>query len=115
MAAEGGVIASRRCVPCTARSPDSIPAPASCEDLAALQDRWDAGGDAKPAGYRSAWLFTPDENPYDRPTAFLVAVFDDRPTYVANAESPEQDARYREMRALLEDDPEWIDGSFVGG
>jgi hypothetical protein len=85
------------------------------EALAALQDRWDAGGDAKPAGYRSAWLFTPDENPYDRPTVFLVAVFDDRATYVANAESPEQDARYREMRALLEDDPEWIDGSFVGG
>jgi hypothetical protein len=84
------------------------------EDLVALQDRWRLDEAERPAGYRSAWLFLPDQNPYDRPTVFLVAVFDDRPTYVANAQSPAQDARYQEMRALLEDDPEWIDGFFFG-
>ncbi len=90
------------------------PTPGRLDDLVALQDRWGAGDDATPRGFRAAWLFMPDQNPYDRSTVFLVAVFDDRATYVANAESPGQDARYRQMRALLEDDPEWMDGSFFG-
>ena len=90
------------------------PRPGHLEELVALQDRWRARGDAMPVGYRAAWLFLPDQNPYDRTTVFLVAVFDDRATYVANAESPEQDVSYREMRALLEDDPDWMDGSFFG-
>jgi hypothetical protein len=89
------------------------PRPGLVEDLVALQERW-MSGEGRPAGYRATYLFLPDQNPYDRPTVFLVAVFDDRPTYVANAESPDQDARYREMRALLEDDPDWMDGYFFG-
>ena len=45
--------------------------------------------------------------------AWLVALFVDRDSYRINAESPEQDARYREMRALLDADPEWHDGEIV--
>jgi quinol monooxygenase YgiN len=45
----------------------------------------------------------------------LVAVFQDRESYMRNADDPEQDARFREMRALLESDPEWMDGEFVTG
>ena len=45
---------------------------------------------------------------------FLVAVFDDEATYKANADSPEQNDRYLELRALLEDDPDWMDGTFDG-
>ncbi len=66
-------------------------------------------------GYLSAYLFRPDHNPYYRETLFLVAVFEDVDSYRANAASPEQDARYQEMRVLLEDDPDWLDGAFVGG
>lgn len=48
------------------------------------------------------------------PTAYyLVVVFDSKESYWANARSPEQDARYRRMRALLESDPEWHDGEIV--
>lgn len=65
-------------------------------------------------GFRSSYLFRPDVNPYDRPTVFLVALFDDEASYRANAVSPDQHARYLELRALLEDDPEWMDGSFEG-
>jgi quinol monooxygenase YgiN len=68
-----------------------------------------------PAGFRATYLVEPDEAPYDRPTLFLVAIFDDEATYKANAASPEQDARYRQMRELLQDDPEWMDGTFIGG
>ncbi|MDA8237855.1 MAG: hypothetical protein M0T75_08245 [Chloroflexi bacterium] len=90
------------------------PLPGRLDELLALEGRWRTGGEPLAAGYRGAWMFVPDHDPYDRPTVFLVAVFDDRTTYVANADSPDQDVRYREMRALLVDDPEWVDGSFFG-
>jgi hypothetical protein len=38
--------------------------------------------------------------------------FTSKESYLANANSPEQDAFYRRLRACLEADPEWIDGSF---
>jgi quinol monooxygenase YgiN len=46
---------------------------------------------------------------------WLVAVFRDRASYMRNADDPLQDARFREMRALLESDPEWTDGEFQEG
>jgi heme-degrading monooxygenase HmoA len=46
---------------------------------------------------------------------YLVVIFEDKESYVANADSPEQDARYREFRSLLEEDPEWHDGEIVFG
>ena len=46
---------------------------------------------------------------------YLVVIFEDRESYLANADSPEQDARYREFRSLLEEDPEWHDGEIVFG
>jgi quinol monooxygenase YgiN len=45
----------------------------------------------------------------------LVAIFRDRESYMRNADDPAQDARFREMRALLESDPEWMDGEFQEG
>lgn len=65
-------------------------------------------------GFRASYLFRPDHNPYDRLTFFLVAVFDDKATYMANADSPEQNERFMRLRALLHDDPEWMDGTFEG-
>ena len=75
----------------------------------------DSMREAPMAGFHASYLFLPDHNPYEHETVFLVAVFDDAETYRANANSPEQDARYRGLRALLEDDPEWMDGRFEGG
>jgi heme-degrading monooxygenase HmoA len=65
-------------------------------------------------GYRASYLFRPDKDPYETPTVFLVAVFDDEASYRANADSPGQHERYLELRALLEDDPDWMDGTFDG-
>jgi len=36
-------------------------------------------------------------------------VWDTSDRYYANAESPEQNASYEKMRALLAEDPEWFD------
>jgi quinol monooxygenase YgiN len=82
-----------------------------------LAEFWAVGDEmrsAPMAGFVASYLFQPDHNPYQRPTVFLVAVFEDQATYQANADSTEQDARYRRLRELLEDDPEWMDGTFRG-
>jgi quinol monooxygenase YgiN len=83
------------------------------DELKALARRFESG-ERVPAGFRHAWLFTPDTNPYAENTAFLIGVFEDRETYRANADSPEQDAEYQQLRALLQDDPQWMDGTFDG-
>lgn len=49
----------------------------------------------------------------DETEYYLVVLFEDRDTYRKNAEDPAQDRRYREMRELLAEDPEWHDGEVV--
>jgi quinol monooxygenase YgiN len=44
-----------------------------------------------------------------------VAIFEDRASYTANADNPEQHAWFTKMRDLLEADPEWEDGEYVAG
>lgn len=87
------------------------PLPGRDDELRALSETFERER-GQVAGYRASYLFRPDENPYGRPTVFLVAMFDDKATYRANADDPAQDAFYRKMRALLADDPDWADGTF---
>lgn len=61
-------------------------------------------------GFITAHLYRMDDDPQEY---YMVVLFQDRATYMSNAESSEQDARYRQMRALLESDPEWHDGEVV--
>lgn len=61
-------------------------------------------------GFRFQYVFRLDEDPQ---TAYLVVGFDSEDAYRANAESPEQHARYEAYRALLEGDPEWHDGEIA--
>lgn len=44
---------------------------------------------------------------------YMAVVFASKESYVANAQSSEQDARYRQLLALLESEPEWHDGEIV--
>lgn len=88
------------------------PSPGREDDLASLGNTLMEGAEA--AGYRGSYVFRPDQNPYDQPTMFLVALFDDEATYRANATSPEQAARFQRLRDLLADDPDWMDGTFTG-
>jgi len=44
---------------------------------------------------------------------YVVVMFESKDAYIANAASPEQDARYRKLRELMENDPEWHDGEVV--
>jgi heme-degrading monooxygenase HmoA len=44
---------------------------------------------------------------------YMAVVFETKAAYMANANSPEQDARYQRLRALLVADPEWHDGEIL--
>lgn len=88
------------------------PAAGRDNELDSLMDGWQRERGSVP-GLVASYLYRPDRNPYDRPTLFLVAIFEDAETYRANADDPAQDAWYRKLRAVLDDDPEWMDGTFT--
>lgn len=44
---------------------------------------------------------------------YMAVVFEDRDSYRANADSPEQHARYEKMVAILDGEPEWHDGEIA--
>jgi len=62
-------------------------------------------------GYRQGHLYRLDK---DSSAYILTVVFDSKEAYVANAQSPEQDARYQRLRETMAEDPEWLDGEIVG-
>jgi|SRR4051812_47550805 len=63
-------------------------------------------GEGAPPGMRFQQLYRSDGDPRE---FWLLAVFESKDAYVANAHSPEQHTRYTELRELLDADPEWHD------
>lgn len=61
-------------------------------------------------GFRATYVLLPDE---DDQAVVAGVLFEDRTTYSANADDPATEERYGRFRALLESDPEWIDGDWV--
>lgn len=61
-------------------------------------------------GFNTTYVYRTDADPN---TFFMAVVFESREAYRKNAESPEQDARYQQMLALLESPPDWHDGEIV--
>jgi steroid delta-isomerase-like uncharacterized protein len=64
------------------------------------------GMEAAP-GQLARYVFQADADPGE---VWLVGVFASEDAYWANARSPEQHARYTELRRLMTADPEWHDG-----
>jgi len=60
-------------------------------------------------GYIASHLLRPDAggNEYH-----LAVFFEDKASYVKNADDPSQHERYLAYRELLEKDPEWTDGEW---
>ena len=80
--------------------------------LVALMDDWDKSRGPKVKGAMAGYLYKLDKKPGEY---LMVAVFQDKATYAANAQAPEQDAWYRKFRALLDADPVWEDGEIISG
>ncbi len=70
----------------------------------------DSFGDAMIPGWMADYYFQLDK---DADEFYLVAIFKDKETYVANADSPQQHEQYLKFRSFLVDDPEWHDGFIV--
>ena len=61
-------------------------------------------------GWVADYVYQMDQ---DSDEFFLVAFFENKETYGANADSPEQHERYLKWRTLLASDPDWNDGTVV--
>ncbi len=73
-------------------------------------DRMGREHSAQIAGLVFEHVFRLDEDPNQ---VMLVVAFTDKSAYQANATSPEQHARYGQLRALMTADPEWHDGEII--
>ena len=77
-----------------------------------LFDEWETKRKAQARGSIGGLLMKPDRGSGE----FIgVALFEDKPSYRANADDPEQSKWYERLRKLLEDDPDWEDGEYVAG
>lgn len=64
----------------------------------------------KDPGEVASYVYRMDADPS---TFYLVAIFESKEAYVANANRPETDARYQHMRGNLDGEPKWHDGEIV--
>lgn len=82
------------------------PIPGQEQEVIRLFEDWDRNRAPKVGGYRSAYLLRPENRPQE---LIMVAIFNDKDSYMANAVDPAQDAWYRRLRGLLTADPQWED------
>lgn len=61
-------------------------------------------------GLVSEYVYRTDASPEE---LYLVVIFESEQAYRANANSPEQHARYEQYRELLAAEPEWHDGTVI--
>lgn len=88
------------------------PAKGQEEALLEMMKEWDRDYRPKVKGVVANYVYKKDEDPGEW---ILVAVFEDKQSYVANADSPEQSNWYQKFRAVLESDPVWEDGEIISG
>ena len=73
-------------------------------------DKWEREQKAKATGFMRSILVASNNDPDELMGAVR---WDTTGNYFANAERPEQDAWYRELRANLATDPVWFDGTLL--
>jgi quinol monooxygenase YgiN len=77
-----------------------------------IERQGDAFESGRVPGFVVSYAFRMDTDPNDY---YIAVAFESQEAYWANAQSPEQDARYRQWLPLLDGEPEWHDGEIVGG
>ena len=75
--------------------------------LRAMSDEENA---AQVPDFVGQYVYRMDNDPNE---FYLTVVFASKEAYVANANSPEQHARYEQMVDMLAAEPEWHDGEIV--
>lgn len=64
----------------------------------------------RPAGYIGSYVFRSDQ---DSSELWLVVIFENKESYRANADSPEQDAEFGRLMNYLVTEPQWHDGEII--
>ena len=77
-----------------------------------MLEKWERERGSKVKGSVAGYILRPDNRAGE---LLLIGIFEDRATYEANAEDPEQDRWFRRLREMLDADPEWTDGDIFGG
>ena len=83
--------------------------PGELEQLQKAMLAWDERG-VKVEGAVATYVYKLDNDPNE---IIMAVLFKDKKTYMANADDPQTDEWFRQMRAHLEADPEWNDGEVV--
>jgi hypothetical protein len=86
------------------------PKPGQEQAVADYHRRWERERRPSVEGAVGAYVFKPRRRPGELTG---VVVFDSEANYYKNADDPEQDRWYRQLRELLEADPEWVDGDVL--
>jgi quinol monooxygenase YgiN len=86
------------------------PRPGQEQAVVEHAQRWMRERGSRIDGFVADYILMPDGRPGEQ---LVLAVFESEASYRRNAADPEQDAQYRELRALLTADPEWTDGTIV--
>lgn len=84
--------------------------PGSLDKLLGVIAEMDREWAPKIEGDRGGLVFQLDK---DENTIMLVAIFENKELYLANADNPEQDKWYRRMAEHFDGEPEWNDGQIV--
>ncbi|MDQ6847985.1 MAG: antibiotic biosynthesis monooxygenase [Candidatus Dormibacteraeota bacterium] len=63
-----------------------------------------------PPGGRTVVVYRADKNPREY---WVASTWESKEAYTSNSNTPEQDARFRKLRDLMDADPEWHDGEVV--
>lgn len=64
----------------------------------------------RPSGAVAVYIYKTDADPREY---WVAGIFASREAYTSNSATPEQDARFRQLRSLMDGDPEWHDGEIV--
>jgi len=86
------------------------PKPGQEANIAAHFRRWEKERRPEVGGAVGGYLFRPKGTTTE---LIGVAVFDSESSYRRNADDPAQNVWYRDLRQMLEADPEWNDGDVL--
>ena len=64
----------------------------------------------KDPGEVASYVYRMDADPS---IFYLVTIFESKEAYVANADRPDTDTHYQQMRVYFDGEPEWHDGEIV--
>lgn len=84
--------------------------PGEFDDVLTLLEEWRRQHKQRAHGAMGSFAYRLDSDPN---VLVMCVAFHDKTSYMANADDPEQDKWFSQLREHLTHDPEWMDGEIV--